>query len=169
MGFITPKLEYTCVCFDNISIHQVNQLEHIQLGAALVCTHAYQKTPNRASLNELGWPTLQQRRYDHKLVVFYKMDSGSVPNYLQVLIPPTKGILAPRYATRSWLPTIFCHWKNINIWIEGSSPFHSLCILVNTENQDANTNPTKILLYGHPYLSLELSISLSSTNIYYIK
>ena len=67
-------------------LHQVNQLEHIQRRETLACTHACQKTSNGALLNELGWPTLEQRRYYHKLVMFYKMVSGSAPNYLKVLI-----------------------------------------------------------------------------------
>ena len=99
-SYIRPRLEYACVCFDNISLHQVNPLEHIQRRAALACTHVYQKNVQQ-SFNELGWPTLQQRRYYHQLVMFCKMVSGSAPNYLHVLISPTKGILSPRYATRS--------------------------------------------------------------------
>ena len=61
-SFIRPHFEYTSVCFDNITAQQAILLEKSQRKAAIACTRAYQRTPNRLLLKEIGWLTLEQRR-----------------------------------------------------------------------------------------------------------
>ena len=41
--------------------------------------------------NECGWETLADRRFKHRIILFYKMQNGLVPNYLCDLVPPTVG------------------------------------------------------------------------------
>ena len=100
-SFIRPRLEYASVCFDNITAQQAILLEKSQRKAAIACTRAYQRTPNRLLLHELGWPTLEQRRHYSKLALVYKIIKGNAPQYLQEIMPPSHGETYGLQRTRS--------------------------------------------------------------------
>ena len=66
-----------------------DRLEKVQLEAARIVTGL----PSFASINsiyiETGWEKLKTRREVRKLVLFYKIVNGQVPDYLTELVPPT--------------------------------------------------------------------------------
>ena len=66
-----------------------SRLEKVQLEAGRIVTGL----PSFASIHsiyiETGWEQLKTRRDVRKLVLFYKIVNGQVPDYLTELVPPT--------------------------------------------------------------------------------
>lgn len=97
---IRPILEYGAVIFNNCTQADSLRLESIQRSAALICTGAYQRTESSKLLDELGWETLQSRRYCQTLVYFYKIRNGLSPDYLSSILPQQHGEIN-QYNTRN--------------------------------------------------------------------
>ena len=75
-SFIGPILEYADVIWMNLSQYQKDQIEKVQNEAARIVTGC-SKLLSLTDLNkESGWETLSQRRYKHKLILFFKMVNG---------------------------------------------------------------------------------------------
>ena len=90
-SFIRPVLEYADVIWINLSQHLKDQIEKVQNEAARIVT-GYRKLVSLTDLNrESGWESLSERRYKHKLILFFKMINGLVPSYLNSLVPVTIG------------------------------------------------------------------------------
>jgi hypothetical protein len=89
LTMIRPVLEYGNIIYDNCPNYINNKLEAVQRRAALICTGAYRHTENKRLLNELGWESLYDRRQQHKLIMYYKIASKQVPDYLQNCLPGT--------------------------------------------------------------------------------
>jgi hypothetical protein len=85
---IRPLLEYGNILYDGSSDGQVKRLEDVQRQAALACTGAYRHTKHIKLLEELGWPTLSQRRKHHRMNIMFKIQHGIVPPYLINICPP---------------------------------------------------------------------------------
>ena len=88
ISFIRPLLEYGDVIWDNCTLEDKKLLENVQIESARIVTGATKFVSIEKLYLELGWDTLQKRRNDHKLILFYKMLNNMTPNYLQQLIPP---------------------------------------------------------------------------------
>jgi hypothetical protein len=75
--------------WDNCGQINSDRLEKVQIEAARIVTGL----PSFASINsihiETGWEKLKTRREVRKLVLFYKIVNGQVPDYLTELVPPT--------------------------------------------------------------------------------
>ena len=87
-AFIRPHLDYGDVIFDqafNNSFHQ--RLESIQYNAALAITGAIRGTSKEKLYQELGFESLQSRRWFQKLSFFYKIIKNELPPYFYHLIP----------------------------------------------------------------------------------
>ena len=85
---VRPQLEYSAPVWDPSSKDKRLQLEKIQRRAARWTTSNYgTRSSVTAMLNQLGWRTLEQRRADARLCLFYKIVYGLVavplPNYIQ--------------------------------------------------------------------------------------
>ena len=85
---VRPQLEYSAPVWDPSSKDKRLQLEKIQRRAARWTTSNYDtRSSVTAMLNQLGWRTLEQRRADARLYLFYKIVYGLVvvplPNYIQ--------------------------------------------------------------------------------------
>ena len=89
LTFNRPVLEYASEVWDNCGQTNSDRLEKVQLQAASIVTGL----PSFASINsiyiETGWEKLITRREVRKLVLFYKIVNGQVPDYLTELVPPT--------------------------------------------------------------------------------
>ena len=80
-SFIRPVLECADVIWINLSQHQKDQIEKVQNEAARIVT-GFSKLVSLADLNrEAGRESLSERRYKHKLTLFFKMINGLVPSY----------------------------------------------------------------------------------------
>ena len=75
-------MEYASEVWDNCGKINSDRLEKVQLEAARIATGL----PSFASINsmyiETGWEKLKTRKEERKLVLFYKIVSGQVSDYL---------------------------------------------------------------------------------------
>ena len=82
-------MEYAFEVCDNCGQINSDRLEKVQLEAARIVTGL----PSFVSINsihiETVWEKLKTRREVRKLVPFYKIVNGQVPDYLTELVPPT--------------------------------------------------------------------------------
>jgi hypothetical protein len=89
LTFISSVLEYASEVFDNCGQINSDRLEKVQLEAARIATIL----PSFASMHSIyidtGWEKLRTRREVRKLVLFYIIVYGQVPDYLTELVPPT--------------------------------------------------------------------------------
>ena len=84
---IRPVLEYGNVLYDNAPKNLLRLVDQVQRRAGLICTRAYRHTETTTLMRELAWQTLQERRNNNKLIIFYKIYKGVYPEYLKKLIP----------------------------------------------------------------------------------
>ena len=71
--FIRPLLEYGDIIWDNCTQFEKQEIEKIQIEAARIATGTTKLVSLNALYQETGWVTLEKRRENHKLVMFYKM------------------------------------------------------------------------------------------------
>ena len=76
--FIRPSLEYTDVIWDTCSDYEKQELEKkkkkkIQIEAARTATGATKPISIHNLYNGIGWETLEKRRINHQLILFYKL------------------------------------------------------------------------------------------------
>ncbi|KAI8483663.1 hypothetical protein Bbelb_386010 [Branchiostoma belcheri] len=64
--------------------------QQVQYHAGRLVSGAMARTPHGKLLEELEWDSLATRRYFNRLLIMYKLVSGSVPSHLQLLIPTTR-------------------------------------------------------------------------------
>ena len=82
----------------NTSVHYLmSRLESVQYSAALAITGAWKGTSRDKIYHELGWETLADRRWHHRLTLFYKIINGLTPSYSKAIIPDAT---CHRYALR---------------------------------------------------------------------
>ena len=97
-AFVRPHLDYGNIIYDqahNASFHQ--KLESLQYNACLAITGAIRGSSREKIYQELGFESLQQRRWYRKLCSFYKVFKNKSPRYLFNIIP----IRNPVYSTRN--------------------------------------------------------------------
>lgn len=90
-SFIRPILEYADVIWDNCTQYEKQELEKIQNEAARIAIGATKLISLDKLYSEIKWDSLEKRRKDHKLTLFYKMQINMTPSYLSNLIPQTIG------------------------------------------------------------------------------
>ena len=84
----TTPLDYGDIIYDrvyNTSFHQ--NIESIQYNAALAITDAVRGTSREKLYQELGFQSLQQRRWYRKHCCLFKIINNQSPRYLFQLIP----------------------------------------------------------------------------------
>jgi hypothetical protein len=82
-------LEYASEVWDNCGQINSDRLEKVQPEAARITTGLTSFARINSIYIETGWEKLKTRREERKLVLFYKIVSGQVPDYLTELVPPT--------------------------------------------------------------------------------
>ena len=85
---VHPQLEYAAPIWDPRTKQKIFQLEKVQRRAVRWTTSNYDyRSSVTAMLQSLGWQTLEQRRADTRLCLFYKIVYGlvavSLPVYIQ--------------------------------------------------------------------------------------
>jgi hypothetical protein len=71
---VKPILEYAGTVWDPHTATNINQLEAVQMRAARFVKGNYKTTSSTtAMMADLGWPTLQHRRSNAKLVMVYRI------------------------------------------------------------------------------------------------
>ena len=105
---VRPQLEYSDPVWDPSTKDKTRQLENKQRRAARWTTSYYDtKSSVSVMLNQLVWRSLEQRRADARLCLFYKIVYGLVavplPNYVQ----PYRQI---QTSTNYYNNTLFFDW-----------------------------------------------------------
>ena len=78
-AFKRPILEYGDVVWDNCAQYETDELEKIQHEAARIATGTTHLISINNLYNEIKWDSLQKRRNDHKLSLFFKMKNNLTP------------------------------------------------------------------------------------------
>ena len=82
-SFIRPHLEYGDILYDKPDNESFqNKIEKVQYKACLAITGAIQGTSREKLYEELGLHSLVERRRRNKLIFFYKIVNGLLPDYL---------------------------------------------------------------------------------------
>ena len=68
----------------------MEKLEQIQYSAALAITGAWKGTSREKLYDELGWESLNMRRWSRRLILFYKILNNITPDYTSYSIPQLK-------------------------------------------------------------------------------
>ena len=102
--FARPHLDYGDMIYDrvyNTSFHQ--NIESIQYNAALAITSAVRGTSREKLYQDLGFESLQQRRWYRKLCCLFKIIKNQSPSYLFQLVSSAN----IRYFSRKYSPTLY--------------------------------------------------------------
>ena len=130
IAFIRPLIEYGDVIWDNCTLYEKQELDKIQNEAARIATGATRLVSIASLYKEIGWDSLEKRRADHKLTLFYKMSHNLTPLYLSSLVPQSVSNIS-RYSLRnsndlqtidarttlyynSFLPSTVRAWNNVH-------------------------------------------------------
>ena len=82
-SFIRSNLDYGDFLYDKLNNENFQQkLEKVQYRACLAITNAIQGTSKERLYDELGLYSLAKRRWRSKLIFFYKIINGMLPDYL---------------------------------------------------------------------------------------
>ena len=147
IAFIRPLLEYGDVIWDHQ--YETLELDKIQNEAARIVTGATKLVSINALYNQIQWDTLEKRRRDHKLTLFYKMQCNITPIYLSSLVPRPVSIIS-RYNLRnsndlqtidarttqyynSFLPSTVRSWNNLPIEVKQSASISSFKQFLNKD------------------------------------
>ena len=65
----------------------MEKLESTQCSAAIAVTDAWKDTSREKLYDELGWESLNLRRWSRRLILFYKIVNNLTPDYTRYPIP----------------------------------------------------------------------------------
>ena len=141
MAFIRPLIEYGDIIWDNCSQYEKQELDKIQNEAARITTGTTRLVSIRAPCKEIGWDSLEKRRSNNKLTLFYKMTHNLAPLYLSSLVPQSvSNILLcnlrnsnnlqttdarKTHYYNSFLPSTVRAWNNINDEVKQSDSLNT--------------------------------------------
>ena len=121
----TPKI---CNMFDSSFrlSHWMDLIERVQYMAALAVTGTWKGTSSNKIYEQLGWESLSDRRWFHRLVQFFKIQNGFTPTYLKTPVPcPRNHLFGTRNEndlhsikcrTNAYLHSFYPH--SVKIWNE---------------------------------------------------
>lgn len=90
MSLVRPKLEYSSCVWDPHNKNQIHQIEMVQRRAARFTCNRYHNTSSVTDMiQHLQWPTLQLRRIQTRLIVFYKIIHHQIAIYPSNLLIPS--------------------------------------------------------------------------------
>ena len=91
-AIVRPQLEYAAPVWDPHTLNDIQKIEMVQRRAARWVLGDYSPYSSVSDmLGRLGWRTLEQRRADSRLVLFYKIVHG----YVAVTLPLIRHPLDP--------------------------------------------------------------------------
>ena len=102
-SFVRPHLDYGDILYDKPNNDNFqNKIERVQYRACLAITGAIKGTSRLKIYEELGLHSLVKRRWRSKLIFFYKIVNGLLPDYLYSYLDfPSQEIYPLRSATAS--------------------------------------------------------------------
>ena len=124
---VRPQVEYATSVWSPHTLQNIQKIENVQRRAVRWVKHNYSQYDSVNSMQqELGWQTLHDRRYDTKLIIFFKIIQGLVavplPSYIE---RPTRFTLhmhllsyrqihtTANYYKFSFFPSAIVMWNNL--------------------------------------------------------
>lgn len=144
--------------------YELDLLDKIQNECARIVSGATRLVSIENLNNEVNWETLEQRRYKHRLTLFYKIKHGIAPEYLSEPIPyqtntrynlrnsnDTIGISArTSLYFSSFFPSSIREWNNLPLNIRN---LPTLSMFKNYLSRDKKTTP-KYFYFGDRKLQI---------------
>ena len=93
LTYIRPYFDYCDTIYDGlITKGDALRLERLQNRAARLITGTMLRTPTDKLRQELGWPSLENRRKIHKLLLYHRIQStnSQIPPYIKSILPETR-------------------------------------------------------------------------------
>ena len=108
-ALVRPHLEFACAVWDPFTNTDIQRLEMIQHKAARFVTKNYSRAPGSITkiLEQLQWPTLEQRRKQCRLRNMYKIQTEPQPYPYRTILsvrPPVAPDSTIRQNSGSWKP-----------------------------------------------------------------
>ncbi len=102
--YVRPHFDYCDIIYHtphivNVFDHSISlntsmeRIERVQYQAALSVTGTWQGTNRNRLYDELGWESLNYRRWFRRLVLFYKIHNGQSPEYLNNNLPSLRRLI----------------------------------------------------------------------------
>ena len=88
-SFIRPNLEYADPVWDYCTKTEITEIENIQIEAMRIVTGARKSCSKLKLLEKIGWDTLENMRYKHRLITMFNITHKTSPTYLQNVLPST--------------------------------------------------------------------------------
>ena len=94
--YVRPHLDYgdvvyyipNSICFLVIVLtNQMEKLESVKYSAALAANGAWKGTSREKLHSELGWESLNLRRWSRRITLFYKILNNLTPDYIKNPVP----------------------------------------------------------------------------------
>ncbi len=124
--FVRPIIEYGDVLFDAANKEDLEVLNTIEKDALRLITGARRRCNVEALYNEVSWPSIEQRRENHKITTLGKLVIKRFPNYLWQDYPTfysnvrtnrNNTFAVPQsghdYYDRSFVPSSINLWNNL--------------------------------------------------------
>ena len=151
-SFVRPHLDYGDILYDKPNNENFqNKLEKVQDRACLVITDTIQGTSRIKLYDELGLHSLIKRCWCNKLIFFYKIVNGLLPDYLYSCLDflsqinyslrsvSTSVIKPPMSRTKSFKNTFFLYcineWNNLTVEIRNSKSVSAFKKLIKCEKK----------------------------------
>ena len=130
LSLVRPIMEYASCVWDPHEFVNIQALEKVQRAVRWAFSDYGRHSSVTRMLTQLGWPTLQHRRFITRLTFFYKIIHGTVPLTLPSYFIPTqypkrrhhgKHFIIPSNSTaayqQSFYPRTIREWNNLPIVI----------------------------------------------------
>ena len=153
-SFIRPIIEYADVVWDNCPQYLKEQIDKIQIESARIVTGCTKLASLDDLAKEAGWEPLQDRRLKHKLILYFKMVKGVIPNSLSSLVPQSVGSITPyslrgsqnhripqcrtKLYKKSFLPAVIEEWNELPIEIRNEDSLSCFKYYLNRDKPSPN-------------------------------
>ena len=124
---VKPQVEYASSVWNPYTQTNINKIEVVQRRAARWVTNDYSSYSSATQMiNTLGWRSLEQRRDDARLIIFYKIVYGlveiSLPPYIQRQVRMTRNMhpyhfiqihTSANYYKYTFFPMAIVQWNDL--------------------------------------------------------
>ena len=140
--YVRPHLDYGDVIYHNQRDDLMKLIEQVQYKAALIVSGCWQGTSRVKLYEELGWESLADRRWGHRMTMYYKIRNGLTPAYLFEHVPneaprnlrsfiPKAPISRTQRYDNSFFPFCINHWNTLDKDIKYSSSLENFKTNIN--------------------------------------
>ena len=150
-SFVRPHLDYGDILHDKPgNLNSESKIEKVQYKTCIAITGAIQRTSRDLLYDELGLMSLSKRRWCNKLIFFYKIVNGILPDYLHSCIDffsqnkyPLRSVssgklecipLRTKSFSKIFFPYCIEEWNTLNPEIRNAKPIYRFRKSIITEN-----------------------------------